>query len=258
MKKKILASLGLFGSKANKSNVYNLIKSLRPVVTTHRLVRVGGDGDGGYLVPNDLSGIKACFSPGVGPVIEFEKECAEKGMKVFMADASVKKPEYNNKNIYFIDKYIGDQNKKDFVKFEDWIYTQGFKDDDEFILQMDVEGHEYEIFKSVDSKLLQKFRIIVVEFHHLDKLKEDQFFKNALAAFNKILKNHTCVHIHPNNCRGEYDVFGMKVPRLLEFTFYRNDKLEQNKRLATLPHPLDKDNTNNKTIELSEIWYKDI
>ena len=49
----------------------------------------GPDGDGGYLVPDDLEGIVACFSPGVSNVAGFEKDCALKGMKVFMADASV-------------------------------------------------------------------------------------------------------------------------------------------------------------------------
>jgi hypothetical protein len=43
-----------------------LLERLYPVEGGHPLIRVGPDGDGGYLLPDDLSGIVACFSPGVG------------------------------------------------------------------------------------------------------------------------------------------------------------------------------------------------
>ena len=45
-----------------------LIKALRPVQTKIRLIRVGGANDGGYLIPDDLEGIAACFSPGVADI----------------------------------------------------------------------------------------------------------------------------------------------------------------------------------------------
>jgi hypothetical protein len=46
---------------------------------------MGAKGDGGLLVPDDLKGIEACFSPGVNFVSEFEFDCLEKNIKVFMA-----------------------------------------------------------------------------------------------------------------------------------------------------------------------------
>ena len=54
--------------------------------------RVGSDGDGGYLVPDDLENINYLFSPGVGCKQDFDHECADKGMKVCMVDASVDGP----------------------------------------------------------------------------------------------------------------------------------------------------------------------
>ena len=35
------------------------------------MIRLGGDGDGGYVVPDDLDGLAACFSPGVSDVADF-------------------------------------------------------------------------------------------------------------------------------------------------------------------------------------------
>lgn len=258
IKYKIAQKFQLSKKYSDKKQLLSLIKSLRPLQTRQGLIRLGGKGDGGYLVPNDLKGISACFSPGVGPVIQFEKECAAKGMKVFMADASVKKPHFTEANMNFINKYIGKENKDEFIKLEDWVSNQGFDDKDEFILQMDIEGAEYEIIQDIKPNFLKKFRIIVVEFHHLDRLNQNEFFRQASLAFSKILKTHKCVHIHPNNCRPEFDIFGIKVPKLLEFTFYRNDKLENNAKFTTLPHFLDSNNTSNNTLNISEIWYKDI
>jgi hypothetical protein len=52
--------------KASKQeNLENFFAQINPVITEHELMRLGADHDGGYLIPNDLDGITACFSPGV-------------------------------------------------------------------------------------------------------------------------------------------------------------------------------------------------
>jgi len=70
-------------------HVRALIDALRPAMTQVPLVRIGPEGDGGYLVPDSLAGINACFSPGVSTESGFEMQCAERGMDVFLADGSV-------------------------------------------------------------------------------------------------------------------------------------------------------------------------
>ena len=52
----------------------NFVKKLRPVKTKFNLIRIGGAKDGGYLLPADLDGIAACFSPGVADTANFETE----------------------------------------------------------------------------------------------------------------------------------------------------------------------------------------
>ena len=47
----------------NKTDLSSFLNDLRVYQT--ELVRLGGNNDGGYLLPNDLEGITACFSPGV-------------------------------------------------------------------------------------------------------------------------------------------------------------------------------------------------
>ena len=48
---------------------------------------------------------------------------------------------------------------------------------------------------------------------------------------------------------------GIEIPRTMEFTFLRNDRILVKKPVNTMPHPLDSDNTSHKTLELPKIWY---
>ena len=60
--------------------------SVSPISTNHKLIRIGREGDGGYLIPNDLEGIEVCFSPGVEGTADFERDLANRGIKCFFAD----------------------------------------------------------------------------------------------------------------------------------------------------------------------------
>ncbi|MBG6173772.1 hypothetical protein IWQ55_001977 [Labrenzia sp. EL_208] len=59
-------------------DLVEFIKMLRPKPTSHELVRIGEEGDGGYLVPDDFQGIGFCFSPGVSVKASFEEELASR------------------------------------------------------------------------------------------------------------------------------------------------------------------------------------
>jgi hypothetical protein len=69
------------------------IYPLRPVTCCKDLIRVGYDNDGGYLVPDDLEGIAACFSPGVGDRAFFETDLLDRfNIPSYLADKSVDGP----------------------------------------------------------------------------------------------------------------------------------------------------------------------
>ena len=67
---------GIFGLKVEKYVNYNKVRDflelLRPVTTEFELMRVGSEEDGGYLIPDDLQGVVALFSPGVAKSATFE------------------------------------------------------------------------------------------------------------------------------------------------------------------------------------------
>lgn len=239
---------------APRNNVERLVKRLRPRACAAGLIRLGPAGDGGYLVPDDLVGIEACFSPGVSTISGFEEDCANRGMEVFMADRSVDAPATKHDRFHFTKKFIGATSIDGFMTLDDWAASTGCRRESDLLLQMDIEGYEYESLLGTSDALISRFRVIVVEFHSLDMLFSKPFLSIAASAFEKILKGHTCVHAHPNNCCGSLDMDGLVIPRVMEFTFLRNDRVANAPFASTFPHPLDSDNTARPPLVLPPCW----
>ena len=203
---------------------------------------------------NDLDGIEYCFSPGVSTESGFEADLAQRGVKVFLADFSVDEPAESNPNFIFDKKFVGALSDATFMTLDEWKDAKipGYEDD--LILQMDVEGAEFETLLSASAGLLAQFRVMIIEFHYLQELFNKPFFVLASRVFEKLLQTHRVVHIHPNNCCGSVKSKGLEIPRVAEFTFYRRDRLRQEGYRRTFPHSLDRDNTRKRTLILPACW----
>lgn len=239
---------------ASAQQVRQTIAKLRPRKFDGELVRMGSDGDGGYLVPNDLDGIVGCVSPGVAGEVGFDLQLAERGVKVVMADASVDDAPAEHSNFTFHKKFLGTRNDSLFVRLEDLVGDEF--DDGDLILQMDIEGAEFPVLLDSPDELLRRFRIIVLEVHDFGQAfgKFSAGLVDALT--DKLTRNHAVVHIHPNNCCGSDKRHGIEIPRVLEFTFYRRDRGVSDELAAgPFPHPLDVENVPGiAPLPLPAIW----
>lgn len=238
-----------------KDQVLELVRSLHPQLTGRPLLRLGPGADGGYLVPDDLEGVGACFSPGVSEISGFEKDCAERGIPVFMADRSVPGPAEAHSLFYFTRKFVGVTTNDDFMTMDHWVAQSGLDESSELLLQMDIEGFEYEVFLAMSDSLLSRFRIIVAEFHSLNQLWNAPFFGLASRAFAKLLQTHVCVHIHPNNVHPAFEFQGLSIPPSAEFTFLRKDRLSALGFATQFPHALDRDTVNKPHYALPACWF---
>ena len=261
--RRLIRQIGLyFGIDIQLSRVTSiielksLIQKMYPVKVDKKLIRVGSKKDGGYLIPDDFDGIEALFSPGVGNKQDFDLELADKGIKVFMCDASVKGPKINHKKFKFIKKFLGSIDNELFISLETWVRELNLSDDSDLILQMDIEGSEYEVIYSMPRYILNRFRIIIIEFHNLDMLWNRQFFDKCKNTFLKLLETHYIVHIHPNNCCKTLKKNDIEIPPVLEITFYRKDRAKVIGYANKFPHPLDVDCTNDKPLVLPKCWYE--
>lgn len=238
-----------------RDRVAGLIDRLRPRRTAVPLIRLGPQHDGGYLVPDRLPGVRACFSPGVGNQSGFELDCAARGIDVHLADGSVDGPSGSHPRFHFVRKHIGLLNSPETITLDTWIDSSGVGHDDDLILQMDVEGFEYLALAALSTRRLEQCRFLLVEFHRLHLLWNEPCFEFMDAVFGKILASHVCVHIHPNNEARMWRCRGIELASLMEFTFARRRDTEIVGAWSGFPHPLDQPNLAHKPpLVLPSCW----
>jgi hypothetical protein len=236
--------------------VRDLIARLRPVHCGKDLIRIGGDADGGYLLPNDLDGVKYCFSPGVGTTVDFDSHLASLNIRSFLADHSVDSPPIARPEFTFDKKLLGATDTETSITLKTWRDKYLAADVHDLLLEMDIEGSEYEVILSTPSATLADFRIMVIEFHFLEKMFDTFAYAVFRTCFEKILRDFHVVHIHPNNCCGRVKRRGIEVPRIMEFTFYNKNRVAETKYRNDFPHVLDRDNTSRKKpLNLPKCWY---
>jgi hypothetical protein len=241
----------------NSADVLDLITRLRPQNCGKDLIRIGGNGDGGYLIPDDLEGIEYCFSPGVGAVADFESHLATLNIRSFLADYSADSLPIERPEFTFDRKFLSANDTEISFTLKSWRdkYLKDYTGD--LLLQMDVEGFEYEVLIGTPIDFLSNFRIMVIEFHYCDKIFDPFIYTLYKTCFEKILKHFHVAHIHPNNCCGSVRKGGIEVPRILEFSFYNKSRVSRTTYKHEFPHALDRDNVlANKTLQLPKCWYK--
>lgn len=232
----------------------NFLSFFKPKPIPMHLVRVGGNRDGAYLVPEDFTGVDACFSPGVATYKSFEDELANTWrIRSHMVDFSARIEDFQTPLIHgmqtFSAVWLRRQTSVDSISLGDWILNSEPHATGDFLLQMDIEGGEYEVIESSPPELLDRFRILVIEFHQvrteiISRREQAPIFK----VVEKLSPRFVVAHIHPNNCEGLKSLPGGRalIPEVMEVTFIREDRIAErllrvSGRNPRIPHPLDID-----------------
>lgn len=242
------------GKATKRSELFAFLRAIRPLKFDGSLIRVGSKGDGGYLMPHNCFNAKACFSPGVDVTADFELEFATAGVPCFMADFSVESPPIKHPLFQFKKKFIGIPVNQNFIRLDDWV-NSCVNDARELVLQMDIEGHEFDAINQVDSAFLKRFKVLSIEFHSMDHLIYSKSFENISLVFNKLLEGHFVAHIHANNNSSPILVHHRMIPRVFEITFLSRLCYRRGKQFTELPHALDaKCNDEKPDIDINRVW----
>jgi hypothetical protein len=156
-----------------------------------------------------------------------------------------------------LEKYsFNDENN---ITLETWVNDKiKDKSNNKLLLQMDIEGSEIEVLYESDINFLERFKCIIIEFHHFTEIINLLGLKIYSDIFNKILKTHYICHIHPNNSAGSTFINGTKIPDVLEITFINKKFAKYVKKIEyNLPHELDRNCVkNNRPVECPKLFYK--
>ena len=243
---------------ADTARVRSLIEACRPVATDVPLVRVGPDADGGYLVPDDLEGVRLCLSPGVDDKIAFELDLAARGVPSALADHSISGLPLEHPMLSFEPLRVGALDAPGRTSLDGWVARVAPPRSGEapdLLLQMDIEGAEYPALLAASSETLERFRVVVVELHHLDRLFDPVALDLLEACLERLLALFDVVHLHPNNALPVYRVDDLVVPQALEMTLYRKGRGGRGGTAPSLPHPLDRDcEPGRPTLALAPCW----
>lgn len=239
-----------------RSDLRRLINLLHPADVGIPLVRIGSSADGGYLVPDDLRGITACFSPGVDTNSSFESSLSQMGLHCHLADASVEAPPISIPRSTFEQKYLQSYASDRTITLDEWVNRHDASGED-LILQMDIEGSEYEVLSAASDETISRFRLIVLELHNLDYIANKLFYTFVLSTIARLCKSHTVVHLHPNNCTAPILIRDLEIPPTLELTMLRKDRHATACAVRQLPHDLDADNVSgNPSVTLPTYWWR--
>jgi hypothetical protein len=181
----------------------------------------GGAQDGAYFAPADLQDVHYVFSPGYGGVKKFEDEMSQLGKKVFICDPSYEsipdlKDSQSFQRVCLSTSTSVSQNK---ISLDDWLEKNKCGNRNNMLLQMDIEGAEWEILNQLDNGTLEKFKCLIIEFHNLEKLiYEREFLSLSINVLEKVDKHFINVFSRANNAGGFVYLLGQKFPKVVEVT----------------------------------------
>ena len=202
--------------------------------------RFGSINDGGYVLYSEINPDTEVISCGIGNNASFDFEIAKKVKTVYMYDHTIKGVEKLASNMFFLKLGINKENSKSYTTIKNIMFKNKIK---KAILKLDIEGMEWDVLDTMDSKTLIKFEQIVVEFHNLFKIATPEVADTYFRVIKKLIKHFEIINIHPNNW-GEFRIFcGVPFVNTLEITLLnKKNKMKKNpsnKELNSPNNPLE-------------------
>ena len=239
----------------NSDQILDFYKKLVPFDTGHKLIRLGGSLDGGYLLPNVLDGIQVCLSPGTSGNTSFENQLSTQyGIKCLLCDPDDEKEDLDLDSRNEFDKMsLSYENTATSFTINGWLSKYQLDDLYPLMLCMDIEGMEVQVINHLTDNDLNKFRIITLELHYLHLLhsqEQPDYVFALLKAVDKLSKFFDCVHFKPNTtCPFGVTTSDGTVHTLyhcVEVTYLHKQLRNQNpvsSKFLDLPNDLDQPNS---------------
>lgn len=166
---------------------------------------------------------------------------AREGLEIFMYDHTIKGiPQIKETDIiskfHFFRNGLAASDSGRLKSFNTLLIENGHMQKNNMILKMDIEGCEWDVLSKIDTKILGRFRQIVMEYHSLDDIANASIMYKAL---EKINETHQLVHIHANNWGKVYKMDNIIFPEVIEATYLNREDYHFTDSQTEFPGELD-------------------
>ena len=168
--------------EAVETNYQKLLRLLSPYdVAGQTKLRIGPAHDGGYVMLDPgRDGI--AYSCGISDYSPWDLEMANRGFKVYQYDGTVPQSPDEHPNIIFTKANISGAelpppSEKNVAQI---LREHGHESANTIILQIDIEGAEWEFFEHITQSQLEHFSQIIVEFHGLFNIEKFDYYINVI------------------------------------------------------------------------------
>jgi len=211
-------------SESKQSKFIKFFSMMKPwTMANHQKTRIGRNEDGGYVIPKMPYNFDLCISVGIADDVSFDRELADQNTIIMMYDHTIRALPYEHPNFLFHQIGWGPTTGNGFISLKDINKNPLVSKAKHKILKFDIEGAEFEIFKTLDVEDLEDFEVITFEIHYFNRLVDDEYYNNAFNVIEKMNKNHIPIWVHANNFGQMFFIEGLCIPEVLELTFMRRD-----------------------------------
>ena len=213
------------------SNLLSLVSCMKPQsVVGHEKIRIGKDGDGGYVMLNDFGSVSGAYSLGIADEVSWDLEMAKRGIRVEQFDYSIDRSPVENPLFVFSKKKI--ETTKDILR----------EPQKGRILKIDIEGSEWNFFEQASVEEMKSFVQIVGEFHYFSLYYKPDWQAKALRALQKLSQTHQLIHIHGNNGGEVFWADHQPFPDLIELSFVLRSEYQFQEAKESFPGSHDSPN----------------
>jgi len=196
------------------SNNKSLTELLIPLKTNLIKKRIGAEGDGGYVLLQEIfNDCDTVYSYGIDDSEDsdsFDVDCADHNKTVYMFDGTIEREQSKNPRLIFKKENLTADNLRSHLSINNNINKKNM------ILKMDIEGHEYPVIEKNIKLINDCFSMMCIEFHGLNNPNYYNY-KNKNHVLELILEYYDIFHMHANN----WVERKFEIPSVMEISFIR-------------------------------------